>query len=111
MVSAGSAVAVSAAANTKDAVNSFISYGKTSVKLDGTCLEILPRGNADKQFYAHRQNLRNSRIDSAAQSWGNLGVNQSFFRAITMAFVAGGIFFYFPPARALDRTNEVFKNF
>jgi hypothetical protein len=52
-----------------------------------------------------------SRIDSAAQTWGNLGVNQFIFRAVMMAFVGGAIFFNCPTVRALDRTNEIFKIF
>src|ERR1700733_14291847 len=52
-----------------------------------------------------------SRIDSATQTWGNLGVNQFIFRAVVMAFVGGGILLNCPTVRALDRTNEIFKIF
>jgi hypothetical protein len=51
------------------------------------------------------------RIDSVTQTWGNLGVNQFLSRILALAFVGGGVFLVCPPARALDRTNEVFKVF
>jgi hypothetical protein len=58
-----------------------------------------------------RYRLAKSRIDSAAQTWSNLGVNQIFLRAIVTAFVGGCVFLNCPRAVALDRTNVVFKVF
>ena len=52
-----------------------------------------------------------SGIDLGAQSWGNLTVNRFLFRAVAPALLGAGILFNAPPARALDRTNEVFKIF
>jgi hypothetical protein len=79
--------------------------------LDGTGLEILPHESGGKQFYPPRQNLNKSGIDSAAQSWGIFRVNRYFLRAVLLAIVVGWSLADCPGARALDRTNEVFKVF
>jgi hypothetical protein len=54
----------------------------------------------------------NSRIDSGAQTWGNFGVNHKFVRAAqAMSCIGAFLLLNGPAARALDRTNEVFKVF
>ena len=38
-------------------------------------------------------------------------MNRIFLRSVAIALAVGGVFFNYSPARALDRTNEVFKIF
>jgi hypothetical protein len=54
---------------------------------------------------------RNSIIDSAAQTWGNFRV-KPIFSSVAAGLLACGLWLMPDlPARALDRTNEVFKVF
>jgi hypothetical protein len=50
-------------------------------------------------------------IDSACQKWSNFLVSQTFFRTAAILVTCGAALFNCSPARALDRTNEVFKVF